>query len=446
MENAVTFLTLFLGLVLGPQEVQVATDPSVAWVSLRVDDRHVARLEPPEWKAVLDFGDRLTPHLLEAVAFDADGQTLGRAEQWLNLPGPTADAQILLEGVQTGSAVTAQVSWQSVTGDAPTAWRVSFDGQPIEVASLRRFALPHADPEQLHFVRVELDFPENVTALAEATFGGFYADQVSTELTALVLTAEDGATFPKMEELEIVATNGPNKPAEPMKVVALDQGLIDIHVIRGGSAHAPLGRIFRQELENPRFRSRGSTRRMRSLTPLTEQERLFLGSPWPEERRLRDGTLYRLFPSTRELVADDGGLLWQMTQTQLKHHKLEEQHLVDAVAVAGMSASRRNRRRAVVLLLGRNPLDASELNAHQVRAYLEDLSVPLEVWALRKTHAGTSEEWGEVRDVSTFRYLERAKRELSEMLERQHIVWVEGKHLPQRLQLSSEHAGIEKVE
>jgi hypothetical protein len=47
-----------------------------------------------------------------------------------------------------------------------------------------------------------------------------------------------------------------------------------------------------------------------------------------------------------------------------------------------------------------------------------------------------AEAWGDVRPVPTKSALRRAVNELSESLERQRIVWVEGLHLPQQVGLS----------
>ncbi|MEM9598361.1 MAG: hypothetical protein AAGD06_29115, partial [Acidobacteriota bacterium] len=82
----VEFVTLFLGLTFGVHPVQLTVTGDPVRVELRLDADVVATLDEPPWRAQVDFGSRLTPHELEAVAIGSDGAELGRARQWLNLP------------------------------------------------------------------------------------------------------------------------------------------------------------------------------------------------------------------------------------------------------------------------------------------------------------------------------------------------------------------------
>ena len=66
-------VSLFLGLVSGPQVVEVAVAERVATVELRLDGRAVGRLAGPPWRAEVDFGDALATHRLEAVARSRTG-------------------------------------------------------------------------------------------------------------------------------------------------------------------------------------------------------------------------------------------------------------------------------------------------------------------------------------------------------------------------------------
>ena len=66
----IEFLTLFLGIVAGPQKVVVAADTQVAGVELRLDGETIAALEMAPWEFEVDFGTELLPRKLEAVALD----------------------------------------------------------------------------------------------------------------------------------------------------------------------------------------------------------------------------------------------------------------------------------------------------------------------------------------------------------------------------------------
>ncbi|MDX1643710.1 MAG: hypothetical protein R3244_05045 [Thermoanaerobaculia bacterium] len=123
------FATLFLSLVVGPHPVEVRVDDSVERVALELDGSRVAVLGEPSWRGTVDFGGRLEPHRLEAIALDAAGEELARTVQWINLPTPGADVEVLLARDGDGRNV-ASLTWASVTGLAPESIRLIFDGAP----------------------------------------------------------------------------------------------------------------------------------------------------------------------------------------------------------------------------------------------------------------------------------------------------------------------------
>src|SRR5262245_7368528 len=94
----IAFATLFLGLVLGPQRIELAMEGAPAAVQLVLDGREVASLSKPPWMAEIDLGSSLAPHVLDAVARDAQGAVVGSARQWINLPRGAAEAALVLEG------------------------------------------------------------------------------------------------------------------------------------------------------------------------------------------------------------------------------------------------------------------------------------------------------------------------------------------------------------
>jgi hypothetical protein len=93
----IAFATLFLGLVLGVQPVEVMVAPEVERVDLLLDGTLARSLAGPPWRVPCDLGPLLTPRRLEAVAYDAGGRELGRTAQWLNLPRPPAETEWMLE-------------------------------------------------------------------------------------------------------------------------------------------------------------------------------------------------------------------------------------------------------------------------------------------------------------------------------------------------------------
>jgi hypothetical protein len=56
MSGQIVFLSLFLGLVSGPQPIDLHVDDAIKSVRILVDGREVKTLSQSPWHAVLDFG------------------------------------------------------------------------------------------------------------------------------------------------------------------------------------------------------------------------------------------------------------------------------------------------------------------------------------------------------------------------------------------------------
>jgi hypothetical protein len=438
----IAFATLLLGLIVGPQPVEVLVGESVAAVEVLLDGRRIGEMRSPDWSLICDFGDELEPHELVAVAFDNDRREVARARQWVNLPRHPAEASVALEGALDGAGVFARLSWESVVGPQPQSVRATLDGRPLRVDDPRRIALPAFDPDRLHHFRAELHFPGNVSSIVEAIFGGSFVDRVATELTAVpVILAGEQLKTPSLAQLQgRFSGNG-----RSLSVVALEEGPSEIVVVRDESARRDLTSFLKQNDTTLRRRARGfkarSRRTMRSMLPLPEHLRIrFL---WPAaEHRERSGHDLDVFPPSAELSGEDGGFYWLLTYAREPTVGAEPRRFADAVAAAGLVAAARNRRRAIVLLLGDEggSADHSRFAVGAVRRYLRHLGVPLVVWT-----TGSVEKlptaWGPAVDVSSLDRLQRAAEALYEETSRQRIVWLAGRHLPQTVSLES--AGLE---
>lgn len=84
----VEVLTLFVALVGGPQVVELAVEPPVAAVEVRLDGEPAATLSEPPWRLAVDLGPELAPHLLEVVGRTEDGAAVAEARRWINLTPP----------------------------------------------------------------------------------------------------------------------------------------------------------------------------------------------------------------------------------------------------------------------------------------------------------------------------------------------------------------------
>lgn len=412
------FATLFLGLLLGPHDVELLADEQVKIVEILLDGAVVARLEERPFAAEVDFGDTLEPHHLEAVAFDGTGREMERTEQWINMPRPPAEVTVVLVEGDDGFARRVQVAWKALEYEDPQSVEVTLDGRPLPFDDASDFALPTYDTNQLHLLKVEVTFDASLSASAEVTFGGFYADEVSSEITAVpVDISAFGPSLPQAGE----RSSRFQVAGEPLLVAGVEKGPAEVLFIRDANVKDALVALY------PRYGrdiplSLGKDHRLRVLWAT------------PQIREVGDSQ-HALFPRSADLEASDGELYWYLSRLVWPTNN-EAQKVADAVAVGGMAAAARNRRRAVVLLLGPRRVDSARLEPAQVRGYLEALRVPLHVWS---THSKEwqGDGWGEVEDVSTIWKLARATRKLRRALEQQRIVWLEGEHLPQQIEVGS---------
>src|SRR5207237_8115321 len=101
------FISLFLGLASGLQPIDPQTDATVRSIRVLVDGREIAALTKPPWHFVFDFGPQLDPREVEAIAFDEDGNEIGRTPQVINLPRPPAELEIALENREGGQPAGA---------------------------------------------------------------------------------------------------------------------------------------------------------------------------------------------------------------------------------------------------------------------------------------------------------------------------------------------------
>jgi hypothetical protein len=141
-----------------------------------------------------------------------------------------------------------------------------------------------------------------------------------------------------------------------------------------------------------------------------------------------------LFPVGQSLEIKRWGLPWLVTHVTSNDVSATGQRLAEAVAVAGVRAAGDGSPRAVVLVLSDNPIDTGVYEAAAVREYLRGLHVPLVVWSV--AHGAAEGSWGPVQNISSPGKLIKATRGLLKDLEKQSVVWVEGRHLPSDIELS----------
>lgn len=432
----IAFATLFLGLVFGPQEVELVVGDEVAAVEVLLNDLLVATLTEPPWKLTCGLGNELEPQELVAVARDEDDREIGRARQWLNLPHPPANVTVAL-GREGGGRVV-HLAWESRAGADPVEIEIRLDGEPLEITDPRRVALPPYDERQLHVLRARLVFPGNVRAVADATFGGSYSDQVSTELTAVPVRARKNRL--RAADLEGLLV----KKGMPLQVVAVEKGSAQVIVVPDSTSRRALNELSLHHIDFEGYLPLAErVHRLRDWARF--RSRQYVRFLWPVTRH-QEGTRhhYDLFPGSVEAGETVGGLYFLLYYGGEAPYP-GDQRFADAVAVAGLHAVAEGQRRAVVLLLGDDAKasDPSLVTPLQARRFLEHLRVPFQVWSIREdTGAGA---WGEARDVSSLKKMQDAVDDLAASLDRQWMVWIDGIHLPQDIALAPAARGLELV-
>jgi hypothetical protein len=433
----IAFVTLLLGLISGVYPIEVTVGGPVAAVAFTLDGAEADRISAAPWIGHVNLGSDLRPHELVARALDAEGHELSRVTQWLNLPRPPAEVEVVLANDEKGAPRAAQLTWQSVSGVRPTTVGLTLDGEPLMVDATGKAALPPRDLGSLHVLSADLWFPPGVTARRDVAYGGQYGSEVSTELTAVPVRVPPGSSLPPPAALAgWFALDG-----QPLTVAAVENGPAKVILVRAPSGKEVLDKLV------PSAR-RSTIPSLQAKMALAAEDRvrfLSLGtSPYHSSKVPAE-----LFDMSRELTAKDGGLFWYLTSSRLlKEPRKRGRRIADAVAVAGLQASAENDRRAVVLVLGGKDEDASRYDVATVRRYLESIRVPLFVWALYGPETPGLKAWaggGEVEDISTLAKLEAAVDRLKADLAEQRIVWLDGRHLPQAVALGAEAKGVELV-
>ena len=443
----IEFVSLYLGLLTGLQPVEVVVSPEVATVEILLDGTSMANLSSEPWYRKIDFGPRLQPRRLEAVAYDHELRELGRVEQIVNLPRPAAEASVVLDRNETGRVVAARLSWQSLARKVPLEVTATLDGILIPVEDPQLISIPDHDPKAYHLLVFDLRFSRRDTVQVVAGFGGGYFGEATTELTAVpVITRR--RRLPSLSELQgSVLMDG-----QPLPVISADKGPANLLFVRDASADKIIRSFGREARGVGGFGVTSATGVTSSpsgisgvaASPYDELRRMLtldsdvdIRLMWPATKQVhREEVEMNLFPASPPMSAGDGGVFWALTQDVILDQESDIQRLTDALAVAGVEAVREGRRRAVVMVLGPEPVDASQYDAGIVRSYLRSLKVPLYVWGVAKggkKKKVSYPEWGEVTTITSLNALRRAVRELEDDLERQRILWVGGRHLPQAL-------------
>jgi hypothetical protein len=436
----IEFITLFLGgLVTESQPVEIMAGDTVAVVEVRLDGELEQRLSAPPWRLRVDFGPELSPHVLEAIALDSEAKELARTRQWVNMSPQPAQSSLVVEGVEQGKGAIARASWESLAeSEEPESVEVYFDGQQLPPQNPRSIQLPTFDPDQTHHLRVRLQFTEVLFSEAEAVFGGVYGNEVSTEISAVPIRFEKGSKPKSAQTMEDWFSVG----GSPQVIHAVEKGTAEIIVVRDLATEARLEELASQAAHLEKMANQAGG--LETGIVLKAHHQISFVSPCPEKQR-KGGFRRSVYPHTRSFSSQDGTLLRLLTRVVPENCSEDRQQLADAVAVAGLSASGDGLRRVVILLIDGEPQDYSDRTPAQSIAYLKKMRVPLFIWNLDRSNP-LETAWGQATNVRKLGLFGRAFKLVEKTLDHQLIVWLEGLHLPQSIELRPDIEGISLVE
>ena len=421
------FLTVFLGLVIGPVTVEVQPPVGTEVVRLLLDGEQVDSLSGPPWRAEVDLGTRLTPHRLEAEAISDLDEVLALDRQWINLPsGPARAGVALAEHPQRGAGLSLR--WAHVLGYEPTRVRLEIDGAAVPVKDPSWVRIPESESE-LTLVRLEVEFPDFAIANRDVVLRAGKLVGTDVELTAVPIRnrppAEVGGPL-----------TGVSVDGSTPDLLALERGPAQIvMVVHPGVMSAFGDRLDEAALERRESRVGQGIDFIEGVTVLADDD--WVRFVWPVATRdhpTSDQT--QIFDYSRDLTRSDGDLVEIMRRTAHPESLgRSDVRLADAVAVAGLLAASRSRRRAVILVTDATggASTVGQFTPREVRAFLADLRVPLLVWSTGETAVSG---WGRARRLETPRSVERAIAELRRVVDRQRIAWISGLYLPQEIEVT----------
>ncbi len=432
----VSFVSLFLWLMTDIHPVKVAVGDNVATVEIFLDSEPIGVATGPDWEIPCDFGQKIRPHELTAVAKDDMGAEIGRARQLVNLPRADAEVEIVLEAAESETPGKVRIISVDRSKSSPLAIFVTFDGLSLSRHPDGGFVLPDYDPRLVHIVSAEAHYPENLVARADVTFGGTYGGRVTTELTAVPLVAEGRRQLQVGDLQGLMTVRG-----KPLLVAAVERTPAQVFVVRDHSAWPALTQTgVAVDRRHNRMRSAGF--RMAPLLNIdnlsdvgSDVDRFFLVVANASESRG-----IALYPIVKPFDIDHFGLPWLVTHVSSPTASIVGQRVAEAVAVAGVRAAAGASPRAVVVILSEGSKDVSYYRPTAVREYLRALRVPLHVWSTEGGKPDT--EWGRAEDVDDERTLQAASKRLLKNLRRQWIVWVEGRYLPSDIELADSAEGF----
>jgi hypothetical protein len=418
----IVFLTLYLGLTSGLQPFDFQVGRDVRSVRVLVDGRESAVVNAPPWRTLIDLGPAFEPREVIAVAYDRDGDEVGRTAQLINLPRPAAEVNIELQKDQDG--ISAALRWENVYGAQPVRNTISVDGKSLHVNAQLHARLPALDANKPHIINAEMHFADGVVARREVVIAGeAISDSISSELTPIVVT----------ESRKTVSVDGCfSAHGNPLRARTAET-VVEVAFVREPNVNEFANTLDPDRVVRNGWRSLPRPSHQLALDPGTTMHYM-----WPIVRRIEApghvaSNIFDMSDDISSRALGLPGFLILAFDANAENHPLEivepgsQRRFADAVAVAAVNAVAAAHRRAVVLVVDCTfdlEHDNSSAEPAAVRRYLESIGVPLFVWSVSGPRPDLETEWGDIDDISTPNQLRLAVERLRSTLASQRVVWI----------------------
>jgi hypothetical protein len=415
MATQLVFLTLFLGLISGPQRIDLQPGLDVKSIRILLDGKQVAALEKAPWSTTVDFGPSIAPGDLVAIGYDARGDEVARTSQTVNLPRPFADLVISVKNDAKGVPVSVELRWEHLQGAKPVKALLKVDGKTVALDADFRARLPRLDVNQPHVLSASVQFEDGFVPRRELVIGGGVGDTADALLTP-VAVRQSG---------EIPPSNPSNcftSGTSPVRVSAVEKGnAVVIAVVDPDPRDAE--KVLDLRL-SPALTLGPGLVDVRSLFLLPKGIWLQLLWPIPLRYKTTTNASAVMFPPSTYVQATDGGFMWLLTRGYTAHFDKETPRMfADAAGVAGLDSITGGNRRAVIVVLDHQS-DSSSHDPASIRGYLSSIGVPLYVWSVTGQRPELEAAWGEIQDISSPDKLKVATDRLRIDLESQRVAWL----------------------
>ena len=435
MPAQIIFLTLFLGIASGTQPLILEVTGPVHSVRVLLGGREVALMKAPPWETRIDIGADLTPRELTAIGYDRDGDEVARVSQMINLPRPTAEFDIVVDGNDVA------LHWRHLMNLEPEHATVALDDRPLTVGAQFHAKLPKIDREKTHILSAELAFPDGFVARRETVLEAALSASTATQLTPVGLR-DTGKGHPRSWDDCLTRADG-----KPVRLAAVEKPSALVIAVRDPYPRTGLPSALEKWLTEQRKTPYWSIRNTTEFDRTTGVRIL-----WSVAQQFSDlETSADLFEATAEFDASaefgssNGNVLFMLfTEYTGKAQENARRRFTDAVAVAGIRAVTAAQRRAVIYVLDDHD-DASRNSPASVRRYLDTLGVPFFVWSRVGPYPTIASVWGPVDDISTYAKLATATTRVRRALDEQRIGWVDVDPLEALRLKASPRCGLETL-